>query len=169
MQIRAEQLEAQLAKALAPVYLVHGDEPLLALEAADAARAAARKRGFTEREVFEPNRYFDWSEFQHALASLSLFGGKKIVELRLSTGKPGAQGAAAIAGYCERPSPDILLLASLPRLARRRDLPVRALSRAGALAMYPVERQRCRRDRERLSAASASAAARAPISGRRVK
>jgi len=145
MQLRAEQLEASLSKSLACAYTIHGDEPLLALEAADAVRAAARKRGFTEREVFEPNRYFDWSEFQHALASLSLFGGSKIVELRLTTGKPGAQGAAAIAAYCERPSPDILLLVSLPRLDRagQGSAWFGALSRAGALVdVYPVERQR---------------------------
>ncbi len=86
MQIRAEHLEAQLAKTLAPVYLVHGDEPLLALEAADRVRAAARKRGFTEREVFEASRSFDWSEFAHAAGSLSLFSDKKLIELRLPTG-----------------------------------------------------------------------------------
>jgi DNA polymerase-3 subunit delta len=84
MQLRAEQLAAHLGKHLAPVYAIHGDEPLLVLEAADAVRAAARARGFAEREVYEPGRSFDWSELRHAGASLSLFGGKKIVELRLS-------------------------------------------------------------------------------------
>ena len=145
MQIRAEQLASQLSNALAPAYAVHGDDPLLALEAADAVRAAARKRGFGDREVFEPNRYFDWSELQHSLASLSLFGGKKIVELRLATGKPGAPGGAAIAEYCERPSPDVLLLVSLPRLDRATQGSAwfSALSRAGIVVdIYPVERAR---------------------------
>jgi DNA polymerase-3 subunit delta len=145
MQLRSEQLEAQLAKGLAPVYAVHGDEPLLALEAADAVRAAARKGGFTDREVFEPGRHFDWSELQHALASLSLFGGRKIVELRLASGKPGAEGGAAIAGYCERPSPDVLLLVSLPRLDRAAQGSAwfGALSRAGVVVdVWPVERAR---------------------------
>ena len=145
MQIRAEQLEAQLAKALAPAYAVHGDEPLLALEAADAVRAAARKQGFTDREVFEPGRSFDWSELEHSLASLSLFGGRKIVELRLASGKPGAQGGEAIERYCERPSPDILLLVSLPRLDRASQASAwfGALSRAGLVVdVWPVERAR---------------------------
>jgi DNA polymerase-3 subunit delta len=145
VQLRAEQLEAHLARGLSPVYAIHGDEPLLALEAADAVRAAARKRGFTDREVFEPGRHFDWSEFAHAFASLSLFGGKKIVELRLATGKPGADGAAAISACCERPAPDILLLASLPRLDRATQGSAwfGALSRAGAVVdIYPVERSR---------------------------
>jgi DNA polymerase-3 subunit delta len=145
MQLRAEQLEAALSKSLASVYTIHGDEPLLALEAADAVRGAARKLGFTDREVFEPGRSFDWSEFQHALASLSLFGGKKIVELRLATGKPGTQGGEAITAYCERPSRDILLLVSLPRLDRATQGSAwfGALSRAGVLVdVYPVERSR---------------------------
>src|SRR5712691_13336634 len=106
MQLRAEQLHGHLAKSLAPVYAVHGDEPLLALEAADALRGAARSRGFTDREVLEPGRSFDWSEFTHAAASLSLFAGKKLVELRLASGKPGTPGAGAIAAYCGRPSAD---------------------------------------------------------------
>jgi DNA polymerase-3 subunit delta len=115
MQIRAEQLEVHLAKILAPVYLVHGDEALLALEAADRVRAAARKRGFTEREVFEVNRYFDWSEFAHAAGSLSLFGGKKLLELRLASGKPAAPAAKALVDYCARPAADMVLLVTMPR------------------------------------------------------
>ena len=114
MQVRAEQLEAQLAKALAPAYIVHGDEPLLALEAADLIRAAARKRGFAERQVFEPGRSFDWSEFEHAAASLSLFGDKKLIELRLGS-KPAAAATAAIVAYCARPGTDTTLLLTMPR------------------------------------------------------
>ena len=105
MQLRAEQLESHLGRSLGPVYVVHGDEPLIALEAADAVRAAARARGFTDREVLEPGRGFDWSELAHSLASLSLFGGKKIVELRLPGGKPGAQGGEAIARTASVPAP----------------------------------------------------------------
>jgi DNA polymerase-3 subunit delta len=145
MQLRAEQLESHLAKGLSPIYAIHGDEPLLALEAADAVRAAARKGGFTDRAVLEPGRHFDWSEFQHAAASLSLFGGRKIIELRLATGKPGADGAAAIARYCERPSEDLVLVASMPRLDRATQASAwfAALGRAGIVVdIWPVERSR---------------------------
>jgi DNA polymerase III subunit delta len=143
VQLRAEQLEGHLARTLAPAYAVHGDEPLLALEAADAVRAAARKRGFAEREVFEPARGFDWSEFEHALASQSLFAAQKIVELRLATGKPGTQGAQAIGRYCERPSADVLLLATLPRLDRTTQASAwfGAISRVGVVVdVWPVDR-----------------------------
>ena len=115
MQLRLEQLESHLAKGLRPIYTLHGDEPLLALEAADAIRAAARKRGFVEREVFEAAKSFDWSELAHAGASLSLFGGRKIVELRLAAAKPAAQASDAIVAWCERPSPEALLLVTMPR------------------------------------------------------
>ena len=145
MQVRADQLESHLGRSLGGIYVIHGDEPLIALEAADAVRAAARARGFTDREVFEPGRSFDWSELAHSLASLSLFGGKKIVELRLPGGKPGAQGGEAIARYCERPSPDILFLVSLPRLDRMSQSSAwfGALSSAGVVVdVWPVERSR---------------------------
>ena len=145
MALRAEQLQAQLAKSLAPLYVVHGDEPLLALEAADAVRAAARKAGYREREVFFAERGFDWSELLHAGASLSLFGDKKIVELRIPGGKPGTQGAEAIAAYCARAGGDILTLVSLPRLDRAAQSSAwfGALAAAGVVVdVFPVERAR---------------------------
>ncbi|MSP98892.1 MAG: DNA polymerase III subunit delta [Betaproteobacteria bacterium] len=116
MQLRAEQLEAHLRRSLAPLYVIHGEEPLLALEAADMIRAAARKQGCTERALFIAERYFDWSELFYAGASMSLFGDKKIIELRLPTGKPGTEGAKAIERYCAGLNPDCLTLVSLPRL-----------------------------------------------------
>ena len=145
MQVRAEQLEAQLAKSLSQVYAIHGDEPLVALEAADAVRAAARRRGFTEREVFDPDRHFDWSEFTHSASSLSLFASRKLIELRLPTGKPGPQGSEAIAAYCKAPSPDNLLLVSLPRLDRagQNSAWFTALAQAGVqVEVWPLDRAR---------------------------
>src|SRR2546430_731030 len=145
MQLRSGELDAQLKKALLPAYAIHGDEPLLAMEAADAVRAAARRGGFTEREVLEPGRSFDWSEFTHATGSLSLSATKKLVELRLPTGKPGPQGSAAIAAYCERPSEDQLLLVTLPRLDRtgQGSAWFNALARLGAVIdVWPLDRPR---------------------------
>src|SRR2546428_1283937 len=145
MQLHASELDAQLRKSLLPAYAIHGDEPLLAMEAADAVRAAARRGGFTEREVLEPGRGLDWSEFTHATGSLSLFATKKIVELRLPTGKPGPQGGAAIAAYCERPSEDQLLLVTLPRLDRsgQGSAWFNALAHLGAVVdIWPLDRLR---------------------------
>ena len=145
MPLRAEQLEAHLRKTLAPLYVVHGDEPLLALEAADAIRAAARTAGHSERDLFIAERGFDWGELFHAGASLSLFGGKKIVELRVPSGKPGAEGAKAIERYCNDLNPECLTLVSLPRLdkAGQNSAWFNALSGAGVVVdIWKIERAR---------------------------
>ena len=115
MRLRAEQVEGHVQKNFAPVYLIHGDEPLLVLEAADAVRAAARKRGHAEREVLFVERGFDWSLFVQATASQSLFGDRKIVELRLSSGRPAAAAAEALQDYAKNPNPDAVLLITMPR------------------------------------------------------
>ena len=115
MRLRAEQIDSHLAKKFEPVYLIHGDEALLVLEAADAVRAAARKRGHSEREVLFVEKGFDWGAFTQSAASQSLFGERKIVELRLASGKPGAAAAQAIEAYCGRPNPDMALLITMPR------------------------------------------------------
>ncbi len=145
MPLRAEQLEAHLEKDLAALYVIHGDEPLLALEAADAIRAAARRRGHAEREVLQVERGFDWSALAHAGASLSLFGGAKIVELRVPSGKPGAEGGAAIVAYCARLAPEVLTIVSLPRLDRATQSSswFRALSEQGTVVdIFAIERAR---------------------------
>ena len=100
MQVRADQLEQHLAHALAPLYVIHGDEPLLSLEAADAIRARRAPAGCAERDVFVAERSFDWSALAHAAAGMSLFADRKLIELRIPTGKPGPEGAEAIDAYC---------------------------------------------------------------------
>ena len=145
MQIRAEQLAAQLARSLAPVYTLHGDEPLLALEAADAIRAAARGAGCEEREVFFAERGFEWASLAHAAASRSLFGGRKLIELRIPSGRPGSEGAAAIARYCVKLAPEDVTLVSLPRLRKDEQSAswFQALAGAGHVVdIYAVERAR---------------------------
>lgn len=110
MQIKGEQIAGHLERELRPVYLVYGEEPLLVIEAADAIRAAARQRGFDERDVLTAITGFNWNDLYHATGNLSLFGGRKVIDLRLPGGKPGRDGSAALQDYCARPSPDSLLL-----------------------------------------------------------
>jgi DNA polymerase-3 subunit delta len=97
MQLAAAQLAAHLGKGLRPLYTLHGDEPLLVQEAADAIRAAARAQGYTERTAHTvAGAHFDWSEVLAAGGSLSLFADRQIVEIRIPSGKPGKDGSAAI-------------------------------------------------------------------------
>jgi DNA polymerase-3 subunit delta len=143
MQLRGEQLEADLARGLRPLYVIHGDEPLLALEAADAVRATARAGGYTERDVLLVERGFDWSQLAMSAAGMSLFGEKKLIELRIPTGKPGTEGAAAIQALCRSMPPDTMTLVTLPRLDRQGQGSAwfGALSAAGTVVnIYPVER-----------------------------
>ena len=117
MQIQPEQLAAALARGLKPLYTIHGDEPLLAQEAADAIRAAARSGGYTERQVFTVSgAHFDWSAVLGAAQAMSLFAARQLIEIRIPGGKPGKDGAAALQRYCERLPPDVLTLVTLPRL-----------------------------------------------------
>jgi DNA polymerase-3 subunit delta len=116
MKLAPAQLGKHLQGPLASIYIISGDEPLLCQEAADAIRAAARRKGFDERQVFNADANFDWGSLLQAGASLSLFAEKRLLELRLPGGKPGDKGAAALLEYCGRPAEDTLLLISLPKL-----------------------------------------------------
>lgn len=116
MQLRPEQFAAQLAKGLAPIYVVHGDDPLLTSEAGDAVRAAARQQGFTDREVLVAGTGFRWSDLRAAAGNLSLFGGSKLVDLRIPTGKPGREGGEALVRHAKQPPDGVVTLITLPEL-----------------------------------------------------
>jgi len=116
MQLRPEQLAAHLAKPLGALYVVHGDEPLLILEAADAIRAAARGQGFAEREVLVAGAGFRWDDLFLAAGNLSLFGGDKLIDLRIPTGKPGRDGGEALQRYCKQLPQGVVTLVTLPQM-----------------------------------------------------
>lgn len=134
MLLKGEQLVAHLERELKAVYVVYGDEPLLVIEAADAIRAAARRGGFDERQVLTAQPGFNWVELHHAAGNMSLFGGRTLIDLRIPTGKPGRDGGAAIQDYCAHPSPDALLLVTLPGLdwSDEKAAWLKALTEAGA-------------------------------------
>ncbi|MBK6868963.1 MAG: DNA polymerase III subunit delta [Burkholderiales bacterium] len=146
MQLAAAQLASHLQQGLRPLYTLHGDEPLLVQEAADAIRAAARERGHTERSVHTvAGAHFDWGAVLAAGSSLSLFADKQIVEVRIPSGKPGKEGSAALQQLAAGAATDeaTLTLVLLPRL----DKPTRsgawfaALEGAGVTVQIdPVER-----------------------------
>jgi DNA polymerase-3 subunit delta len=143
MELHARKLFEHLERTLAPIYVVHGDEPLLAIEAGDAIRAAARRQGCDEREVLVAERDFKWDAFLAAGANLGLFGGRKLIDLRIPGGKPGTEGGKALEAYAARPNPDQVLLITLPRLDRATQSSAwfGALAASGVVvAVYPLER-----------------------------
>jgi len=100
------------------VYFLHGDEPLQIMELGDQLRDHAREQGFEERQVFYASDDSDWIAFREAADSLSLFAERRLIEIRLPTGKPGRAGGEQIKTYCQNPSPDVLLLITSSKLER---------------------------------------------------
>ena len=111
MSFSLSQLRQHLAgDTLEPVYFLAGDEHLLLIEAGDSLRVRARELGYAEREILDAESGFDWDDLARAGSSLSLFATRRLIDLRVPTGKPNKDGAAAIIEYCERPPPDTVLL-----------------------------------------------------------
>ena len=151
MQLRLDQLQAHLQKAgpqgLKPLYTLYGDEALLAQEAADTIRAAARAAGYTERQVFTvAGAHYDWGSLLGAGSAMSLFGDRQLIEIRIPSGKPGKDGSQALQTYCEQAAGNggLLTLVTLPRLDKTQQGSAwfTALDQCGAtLRCDPVERQ----------------------------
>jgi DNA polymerase-3 subunit delta len=145
MQIKPEQLAAHLGRGLHALYTVYGDEPLLAQEACDAIRAAARAEAYVERKVYSvAGASYNWSEVLGAAQALSLFAARQLIEIRIPSGKPGKDGALALQRYCERLPEDVLTLVQLPRLdgQQAKSAWFGALDAAGVtLRVDPVERR----------------------------
>lgn len=116
MQVSSDDLPRHLASGLKPLYVVYGDALLLAIEAADEIRNAARAAGYIERETFVVEQHFKWAELKNSAQSMSLFAERKVIDLRIPSGKPGLEGGQALQDHVANPSPDILTLISLPKL-----------------------------------------------------
>jgi DNA polymerase-3 subunit delta len=145
MQLRPDQLAGALARAVKPLYTIHGDEPLLAQEAGDLIRGAARDAGYSERKVFSVSgAHFDWSGLLGASQAMSLFAERQLIEIRIPNGKPGKEGSEALQRYCETLADDVVTLIHLPRLDRQQQVSAwfNALDVAGVmLRVDPVERK----------------------------
>jgi DNA polymerase-3 subunit delta len=143
MELRLNQLAANLERALAPIYVIHGDEPLQAIEAGEAIRAAARRAGFDEREMLVVDAGFKWDAFLAASMNMGLFGARKVIDLAIPSGKPGVEGAKALEACAARVGSDQILLVTLPKQDRAAQGSAwfSALVDAGvAIAVYPLER-----------------------------
>ncbi len=88
---------------LAPLYTVSGDEPLLVTEAVDVLRASARNAGYTDRLSMVMDARSDWSSVTAATQSVSLFGDRRILEIKIPTGKPGKAAPIPWPGWPSRP------------------------------------------------------------------
>jgi len=142
MRLRIDQLDKHLEGRLAPVYVLGGDEPLQIQEARDGVRAAAGNRGFNERVLLSAEAGFDWGTLRAYADSLSLFGDRRVIDLRLVSGKPGDAGARALKDYAAEPPEDNLLIVTMDKFDRASASTqwYKALERAGAaIRTWPVD------------------------------
>src|SRR5215207_9867302 len=118
LKLNIDSLATHLERQLLPAYLISGDEPLLAAEAADAVRARARDLGFTERETYFIERAADWADVRASASNLSLFAAKRVIEIRLNSAKLGVAGGAALTAVLKTKDPDRVLLILAPKMDR---------------------------------------------------
>jgi DNA polymerase-3 subunit delta len=143
VKISARQLTSQLSRGLASTYLVSGDEPLLVAEAAEQIRAAARRAGFDQRDLFVAERGFKWDELEASTDNLSLFAERRVVELRLPSPRPGDAGSKTLQHFAASPDPDRLVLVVTGKLdsAATRSSWVKAIESDGVVVqVWPIER-----------------------------
>lgn len=144
-QLDGEQIQRQLARGpLPPALLIAGQEILLVLEAADLVRAKAREEGHT-REVFDVDARFDWDQLAQSFSAMSLFASRRLLDVRLPTGKAGKQGGDVIAAFCADPPPDTVLLVTCLEWSKKHAEPawVRAIGKVGHTATFwPLPRHK---------------------------
>ena len=116
-QMDIEQLSPDLP--LKPLYVIHGEEDLLRVEALDVLRQAARQQGYLNREVYSADSAsFDWQELLHAAGSMGLFADLKLLEIHIPGGKPGKAGGDALQELAGRLPEDTAVVLMLPKLER---------------------------------------------------
>ena len=103
---------------LKPLYIIHGEEDLLRIEALDTLRAAAKQQGYLNREVYTAENNFDWNELLQSAGSAGLFADLKLLEIHIPNGKPGKNGGDALQAFAERLPEDTVTLILLPKLEK---------------------------------------------------
>jgi DNA polymerase-3 subunit delta len=142
LKLTLDSLPSHLTGEPARAYLLSGDEALLVGEAADAIRARVKRAGFDEREVHFIERVADWDAVRASSNNLSLFGSRKLIELRLPSGKPGTGGSNAIVELLANVSADNVYLMITGKLEREQNSSawVKAFEAGGVwLATRPIE------------------------------
>lgn len=118
MKIALSELKQQLEKSISQIYVVHGDEIFLSLRATDLIRRTLQKRDYEERVTFVAEAKFDWSALKAELNAISLFSEKKIIDLRIPTGKPGKIGSSILLEVVQDIPEHVTILITLPNLDR---------------------------------------------------
>lgn len=144
MRCKPDQLSGALKKSLSPVYFVSGDEPLQLGEAADLVRLATRSAGYSAREIISIDQGNEWPQLSVEADSFSIFTEKKLIDLRLPSGKPGAEGGKALIAYCKNPPEDTVLLITAGKIdsAAQKSQWFQAIDQLGSVVqVWPLQGQ----------------------------
>ena len=144
MRCKPDQLSCALKKSLSPVFFVTGDEPLQLGEAADLVRSAARSAGYSAREIISIDQGNEWPQLSVEADSFSVFTEKKLIDLRLPSGKPGAEGGKALIAYCKNPPEDTVLLITAGKIdsAAQKSQWFQAIDQLGSVVqVWPLQGQ----------------------------
>ncbi len=138
MKIKPEQLIDQLNKELKSIYLVFGPEILMVEKSLQAIKGSAITFGYGERVRYDIDSNSSWNEIIEHISSPSLFIEKRIVELRLTTGKVGVKGSNAISEITKTLPDDILLILSTGKLdmAQQKSKWFKALDQNGVIIQH---------------------------------
>jgi DNA polymerase-3 subunit delta len=115
VELSADRLAEHLCQPAA-LYVLWGEEPLTLLESEDAIRAAALQAGYNERQIHTVQGKFDWSRVFAGNDNFSLFASKRLLEIRIPSGKPGMEGGKALEKLAGNLPGDTLAIISLPGL-----------------------------------------------------
>ena len=140
MRFSPEQLAGQLQQAVAPLYVLMAGEQLLAMEAADEIRLHAGKQGYVDREIMTVDQHFDWSALRQWGCQSSLLGNRRLLDIRIPTGKPGREGSTALEAFSQRLPAKAVTVVSLPWLDQQSQGSkwFKALEQAGHLIVIPA-------------------------------
>lgn len=143
MKLTYFQLEPHLAKQLASIYIVSGEELLLKQDAINLIRKSAKKAGFNERVRIAPEAGFDWEQLYSELYSASLLAEKRLFEVNFRDSAPNKVAGKILQEYAEKPCPDNLLLIDIGKIDDKiaKSAWYKALEKMGmVIAVWPIPR-----------------------------
>ncbi len=140
MRFTSEQLTLQLQQNIAPLYILMSGELLLAMETADEIRLLASRQGHVNREIMTVGQHLDWRILRQWGRQSSLFGNRRLLEIRIPTGKPGREGGAALEAFSQCLPSETIAIVSLPWLDQQSQNSkwFKALEQAGHLVVIPM-------------------------------
>ncbi len=142
MRLHPNQLAPHLKKGLTPLYLLFGDEPLQLAEATDAVRQAAKSAGYDYRSQHDIDADFNWNRLLEEINTPPLFAERRLLELRLPSGKLGNPGVNTVQRFLQQKSEDMIMLIIAGKItaAAQKSKWFNTLDRAGVVvAVRPVK------------------------------